>query len=83
MLLSDSYQNLHKKIKKEALAIEVSYKLNSFDVLHIATACSAPVDFFLTCDYSVIKKCRGIIGNLIITSPLDFLANRHYEKCGH
>jgi len=43
--------------------------------LHLATAKFAKVDFFITCDYNLIKKFKG---ELTVISPLEFL--KEYEK---
>ena len=44
--------------------------MTPIDALHLATAESANVDFFITTDYNIIKKYKG---NLKVIKPLEFL----------
>lgn len=44
--------------------------MTAIDALHLAAAEAADVDFFITCDYNIIKKYKG---NLKVIRPLDFL----------
>jgi predicted nucleic acid-binding protein len=50
-------------------------QLQPLDAVHLASAEAAQVDFFITCDYTVLKHYRG---TLHIVTPLQFL--QHYEN---
>jgi len=49
--------------------------LQPLDAVHLASAEAAQVDFFITCDYTVSKRYRGM---LHIITPLQF--QQHYEN---
>ena len=70
-----AYQNLDEKIKKKALALENEFKIQPLDCLHLASAQFAKVDFFITCDYNLVKKYKG---DLKVITPSDFI--KHYEN---
>lgn len=57
-LLSLSYKNipLTRKVMKKAEKIHKECKIQPRDALHIALAIEGKADYFLTCDYSLIKK---------------------------
>lgn len=69
------YQNVNEKIYNRAKKIAKQFEIKSLDALHLATAKEAKVDFFITCDYNLIKKFKG---ELKIISPTKFL--EEYEK---
>jgi|SRR3989344_6513327 len=73
--LAKAYQNLNEKIKKKALALENRFKIQPLDCLHLASAEFAKVDFFITCDYNLVKKYKG---DLKVITPSDFI--KHYEN---
>lgn len=73
--LAKVYQNANEKIKRESMAIEKRIKLQAIDSLHIATAEFSEVDFFITCDYNLVRKYEG---SLKVITPLDFI--KYYEK---
>ena len=50
-------------------------KLSFYDAKHLAAAEAAQVDFFLTCDYDLVKKYQG---TMHVMTPVAF-AN-HYEQ---
>jgi hypothetical protein len=54
-------------------------KLSLYDARHIAVAEAAQVDFFLTCDYDLVKKYQG---SLNVIAPITFASNydQHHEK---
>lgn len=64
------YQNYTEAIRGRASMLGQEYKLKPFDSRHIATAEAARVDFFVTCDYTLVKQYRGSIS---IITPLMFL----------
>ena len=69
------YQNLNDQIEKRARQLTESEGMTPIDALHLATAESANVDFFITTDYDIIKKYKG---SLKVIRPLDFF--RFYEN---
>jgi predicted nucleic acid-binding protein len=75
MNLSAIYQNLNDSIVHRAQTIVQEYRLQPLDAVHIASAEAAQVDFFITCDYTVLKRYRG---TLHIITPLQF--QQRYEN---
>ena len=75
MHLADTYQNLSDSIVQRAQTIVHEYRLQPLDAAHLASAEAAQVDFFITCDYTVLKHYRG---TLHIVTPLQF--QHHYEN---
>ena len=75
MNLADTYQNLSDSIVQRAETIVQEYQLQPLDAVHLASAEAAQVDFFITCDYTVLKHYRG---TLPIVTPLQF--QQHYEN---
>ena len=75
MKLAKFYQNLNEEIKKRAEELGRKRKLQPIDALHVASAEKAAVDFFITCDYNLIKKYQG---KLKVINPLKFL--EYYEN---
>lgn len=63
------YQKLDIRIERRAKEIE-KFKITAVDSLHLATAEKVRVDYFITCDYEVIKR---YIGDLKIVNPIDFI----------
>ncbi|MBC8230504.1 PIN domain-containing protein [bacterium] len=62
-----------------AKEIQIKCRLSSRDALHIASACKAKVDYFLTCDDKLVKKAKHICEilerkgyHLNIANPIDF-----------
>lgn len=70
------YRNLDDTIRRRAMHIRKTLHVGSIDALHLACAEAASVDFFLTCDYTLIKRYKGDIRAI---SPLEFM--HHYEEC--
>ena len=54
-------------------------KLSFYDARHLAVAEIAQVDFFLTCDYDLVKKYQG---NMNVMTPATFANayDQHHEK---
>jgi predicted nucleic acid-binding protein len=75
MHLAAVYQNLSGSIVLRAQTIVHEYRLQPLDAAHLASAEAAQVDFFITCDYTVLKRYRG---TLQIVTPLQF--QQHYEN---
>ena len=75
MNLADTYQNFSDSIVQRAQAIVQEYQLQPLDAVHLASAEAAQVDFFITCDYTVLKRYRG---TLHIITPLQF--QQYYEN---
>ncbi|MGC1133975.1 MAG: PIN domain-containing protein [Nitrososphaeraceae archaeon] len=69
------YQNVDQKIKKRAVEIEKAMKTQPIDALHIASAESAHVELFITSDYTLVKRYKGV---LKLIRPLDFM--KYYEN---
>jgi len=69
MHLAASYQNFNDSIVHRAQTIVQDYRLQPLDAVHIASAEAAQVDFFITCDYTVLKRYHG---TLHIVTPLQF-----------
>ena len=64
------YQNLNDQIENNAKHFTHKMNIAPIDALHLAAAEYTKVDFFITCDYNLIKKYKG---NLKVIKPLDFL----------
>ena len=69
--LSEStlYQKLTLQIKERAKEFE-KIGISPIDCLHLASAGAANVDYFLTCDYDIIRKYKG---KLKVINPIDFI----------
>lgn len=70
------YQNINEKIYLDAKRLVKQFKIKNLDALHLAVAQYAKVDFFITCDYNLIKKLKG---KLNVISPGKFF-EKFYEK---
>jgi predicted nucleic acid-binding protein len=75
MHVAAAFQNLSGDIVQRAQAIVQSYGLQALDAVHIASAEAAQVDFFITFDYTVLKRYGG---TLRIITPLMF--EQEYEN---
>jgi len=67
-------------IRDLAKEIKIKCRLSSRDALHIASACNAKVDYFLTCDDELVKKADHICEiletkgyHLNIANPIDLV----------
>lgn len=69
LLKAKVYQRMNLKIKKKAKEIE-NLKISPIDSLHLASAEEAQVDYFVTCDYDVIRKYKG---KLKVLEPISFI----------
>jgi predicted nucleic acid-binding protein len=75
MNLAAAYQHLTDNIVSRAQTIVQEDRLQPLDAVHLASAEAAQVDFFITCDYTVLKRYQG---TLRIVAPLEF--QQHYEN---
>jgi predicted nucleic acid-binding protein len=73
--LAKVYQNVNKEVYVKAKEITKKFKIKNFDALHLACALCTKVDFFITCDYNLVKKFKN---DLKVVTPLKFL--KEYEK---
>lgn len=64
-------QKIDTQIKNRAEEIEKT-GVAGIDSLHLSSAESAKVDYFITCDYDIIKKYQGVIK---VINPVDFIKN--------
>lgn len=63
------YQKLNPKMKERAKEIR-KLGIPPIDSLHLASAEAANVDYFITCDYDVIRKHKD---KLKVVNPVDFI----------
>ena len=63
------YQRLNSEIKEKAKEIE-KIKISPIDSLHLATAETANVDYFITCDYNIIRNYKR---EMKVINPIDFI----------
>lgn len=63
------HQKINLRIKERAQDIQ-KLTIQAIDSLHLASAEAAGVDYFITCDYDVIKKYKG---KLKVFNPVDFI----------
>jgi predicted nucleic acid-binding protein len=72
---AEIYQNVNPEIYNEAQKLMKKFKIKSYDALHLACALFAKVDYFITCDYNLVKRYKG---KLKVVTPLEFF--KKYEK---
>ncbi len=63
------YQRLNLRIKERAKEIQ-KLKIFPIDCLYLASAEAIKVDYFITCDYDIIRRYKG---NLKVINPIDFI----------
>jgi len=63
------FQKLNVKIKNRAKELEKD-NISPIDSLHLASAEAAKVDFFITCDYDIIRRYEG---KLEAINPIQFI----------
>ena len=63
------YQKINSRIKGRAKEIE-ELGIAPIDSLHLASAETAKVDYFITCDYDIIRKYKG---ELKVMNPINFV----------
>ncbi len=72
MKLATRYQDYTDEISIRASALKNEYNITSYDARHIASAEIAKIDFFITCDYQLVKKYTG---DLKVITPIIFIKN--------
>lgn len=75
--LAKVYQNVNERIKIEAAVMKNRAGLAAIDALHLTVAWAARVDYFVTCDYTVLKRYRG---ELRVVTPLKFIKCHEEHK---
>lgn len=68
--LAKEFQDLNPEINQRAKKLREVVNIKPIDALHLASAEIAGVDFFITCDYDLIKKYQG---NVRAETPLQFI----------
>jgi hypothetical protein len=73
------FQNYTERDIQRAQELVATCKLSLYDARHVAVAETAQVDFFLTCDYDLVKKYQGTLN---VMTPVAFANyyDQHYEK---
>jgi len=61
-----------EELKNNAQILQRRYHLKSRDVLHLASAIKAKVEFFITCDDELIQKSKKI-SEIKILNPIEYL----------
>jgi predicted nucleic acid-binding protein len=69
------YQEAIPAILKRAESLQQEFRIGALDSLHIVAAETMNVDFFVTCDYTLIKRYKG---TLKVVVPLEFM--HQYEN---
>lgn len=72
---AEYYQEAIPAILKRGESLQEESRLGALDSLHIAAAETANVDFFVTCDYTLVKRYKG---TLKVVVPLEFM--HQYEN---
>ena len=67
--LSKFFQNANAAIQNESQRLNNVLKISAIDALHLASAHFAKVDYFITCDYNLIKRYKG---DLKVVALLNF-----------
>lgn len=75
--LATEYQKVNESIQKRARELE-KQKVSAIDSLHIATAESAKVDFFIACDDRLLKKEKHF--KVKSMNPVDFVQEELGEQ---
>ena len=68
--MAQSFQSLNESLLVRAEEIEANMGIKGMDSLHLASAESLGVDFFITCDDKIIKRYEGAI---MVQSPTNFV----------
>jgi predicted nucleic acid-binding protein len=81
LMVASDYVQYDDTVKARAKAIE-KIGLMGMDALHIACAEKAGADFFVTCDDTLVKKCKSNEGDLKVKviSLLRFIAEEVFES---
>jgi len=73
------FQTYTETAEKRAEELVATCKLSLYDAQHIAVAETAQVDFFLTCDYDLVKKYQGTL-NVMTPTTFAHYYDQHDEK---
>lgn len=73
------FQTYTEAAEKRAEELVATCKLSVYDAQHIAVAETAQVDFFLTCDYDLVKKYQGTL-NVMTPATFAHYYDQHNEK---
>jgi hypothetical protein len=80
MRLATVYQDIDEDTEARATTLVHEMHVQPVDALHIAAAEAAQVDYFITCDYAVIKRYEG---NMNVVSPLSFVEDYNHDDKNH
>lgn len=70
--LASEHINMAGDIVETAKYLE-SKGIKPRDAIHLACAIKGRADYFLTCDYKLIKKAHLIQDKIVIINPIDFI----------
>ncbi|MCH8295623.1 PIN domain-containing protein [Candidatus Poribacteria bacterium] len=75
--LAVQYQKFSPRITEKAHTIANQFRLEPMDALHIASAETAKVDFFVTSDYALFRKYKGEVNVITPLSALQKYDDSH------
>jgi predicted nucleic acid-binding protein len=71
---------LNEDTEARAATLMEEMHVQPVDALHLAAAEAAQVDYFITCDYAVIKRYQG---DITVVSPLSFIHEYKHDDKNH
>jgi hypothetical protein len=80
MRLATVYQDIDEDTEMRAATLREEMGVHPVDALHLAAAEAAQVDYFITCDYAVIKRYQG---GIKVVSPLSFIYDYKHDDKNH
>ena len=80
MRLATVYQDINEDTEARAATLMEEMHVQPVDALHLAAAEAAQVDYFITCDYAVIKRYQG---DITVVSPLSFIHEYKHDDKNH
>ena len=80
MRLATVYQDIDADTEARAATLVAERGVQPVDAAHLAAAEAAQVDYFMTCDYGVIKRYRGTIR---VVSPLSLIYDYNHDDKNH
>ena len=80
MRLATVYQDIDDGIEARAATLVEEMHVQPVDAAHLAAAEAAQVDYFITCDYAVIKRYQG---GIKVVSPLSFIYDYQHDDKNH
>ena len=75
--LAVQYQKFSPRITEKAHTIANQFRLEPMDALHIASAETAKVDFFVTSDYTLFRKYKGEVSVITPLSAIQKYDDSH------